>query len=174
MSYSVAAPASVLDLFQASVGAWFQQELGEPTPAQALGWPPIARGDSTLLLAPTGSGKTLAAFLVALDRLMRTPQASKLRGASVLYVSPLKALAVDVERNLRFPIDGIRTQATRQGVELRAPSVHVRTGDTPPRERARMLRAPADVLVTTPESLYLLLTSAARQILASIDTLIID
>jgi ATP-dependent Lhr-like helicase len=170
----MSAPAAVLDLFQAHVAGWFRHALGEPTSAQRLGWPPIARGESTLLLAPTGSGKTLAAFLVALDRLMRTPPASKRDGVSVLYVSPLKALAVDVERNLKLPIEGIQAQAQRQGVTLRVPSVHVRTGDTPQRERTRMVRAPADVLVTTPESLYLLLTSAAREILASVDTLIVD
>jgi len=142
-----------LDLFHPCVAGWFRRALGEPTPAQSLGWPPIARGESTLLLAPTGSGKTLAAFLVALDRLMRgrAPSlASRRDGTSVLYVSPLKALAVDVERNLRSPIEGIQAQAQRDGAILRMPSVHVRTGDTPARERARMTRAPADVLVTTP------------------------
>jgi ATP-dependent Lhr-like helicase len=120
--------------FHPSVSAWFRSTLGEPTRAQALGWPPIARGESTLLLAPTGSGKTLAAFLVAIDRLLvREPPREKRDRTRVLYVSPLKALAVDVERNLRAPIDGIIEQARREGQELRAPTVGVRTGDTSPR-----------------------------------------
>jgi ATP-dependent Lhr-like helicase len=157
------------------VSAWFRSTLGEPTRAQALGWPPIARRESTLLLAPTGSGKTLAAFLCAIDRLSgREPPKEKRDRTRVLYVSPLKALAVDVERNLRVPIAGILEQARREGHELRAPTVDVRTGDTPSKDRARMARAPADVLITTPESLYLMLTSAARETLAAIDTLIVD
>jgi ATP-dependent Lhr-like helicase len=161
--------------FHPSVAAWFRSTLGEPTRAQTLGWPPIARGDSTLLLAPTGSGKTLAAFLCAIDRLLASePPREKRDRTRVLYVSPLKALAVDVERNLRAPIAGVLEQATRDGHELRAPTVDVRTGDTPAKDRARMARAPADVLITTPESLYLMLTSAARETLAAIDTLILD
>jgi ATP-dependent Lhr-like helicase len=157
------------------VSAWFRSTLGEPTRAQTLGWPPIARGESTLLLAPTGSGKTLAAFLCAIDRLVvREPPREKRDRTRVLYVSPLKALAVDVERNLRAPIAGVIDQARRDGHELRAPTVDVRTGDTPAKDRARMARAPADVLITTPESLYLMLTSAARETLAAIDTLILD
>jgi len=161
--------------FHPSVSAWFRSTLGEPTRAQALGWPPIARGESTLLLAPTGSGKTLAAFLVAVDRLLvrEAPREERDR-TRVLYVSPLKALAVDVERNLRAPIAGVIEQARRGGRELHAPTVDVRTGDTPARDRARMARTPADVLITTPESLYLMLTSAARETLAAIDTLIVD
>jgi len=161
--------------FHPSVSAWFRSTLGEPTRAQALGWPPIARGESTLLLAPTGSGKTLAAFLCAIDRLLaQEPPREKRDRTRVLYVSPLKALAVDVERNLRAPIAGILEQAKREGHALRAPTVDVRTGDTPAKDRARMARAPADVLITTPESLYLMLTSAARETLAVIDTLILD
>ena len=161
--------------FHPSVSAWFRSTLGEPTRAQTLGWPPIARGESTLLLAPTGSGKTLAAFLCAIDRLVvREPPREKRDRTRVLYVSPLKALAVDVERNLRAPIAGVIDQARRDGHELRAPTVDVRTGDTPAKDRARMARAPADVLITTPESLYLMLTSAARETLAGIDTLILD
>ena len=163
-----------LALFHPSVGAWFRATLGEPTRAQALGWPPIARGDSTLLLAPTGSGKTLAAFLVAVDRLLRHPRRTKRDPTRLLYVSPLKALAVDVERNLRTPLEGIARQAGRDGHELHVPSVDVRTGDTPAKDRARMARTPADVLITTPESLYLMLTSAARETLAGIDTVILD
>jgi ATP-dependent helicase Lhr and Lhr-like helicase len=167
-------PATALDLFQPPVGAWFLNALGQPTRAQTLGWPPIARGESTLLLAPTGSGKTLAAFLVAIDRLMRHPPRAKRERTRILYVSPLKALAIDIERNLRAPIEGIAAQAARAGLNPHVPTVDVRTGDTPAKERARMARAPADVLITTPESLYLLLTSRARETLRTIDTLIVD
>jgi ATP-dependent Lhr-like helicase len=167
-------PPSPLDLFQPVVAGWFRQALGEPTRAQALGWPPIARGESTLVLAPTGSGKTLAAFLVAIDKLIRDPPRAKRERTRVLYVSPLKALAIDIERNLSFPLEGIEAQAQRAGLDIRVPSADVRTGDTPAKERARMARAPADMLITTPESLYLMLTSAARETLQSIDTLIVD
>jgi ATP-dependent Lhr-like helicase len=165
---------SSLAAFHPAVAGWFRSSLGEPTRAQALGWPPIGRGESTLLLAPTGSGKTLAAFLVAVDRLMRSPPPAKRERTRVLYVSPLKALAVDVERNLRAPLEGIARQAEALGQALHLPTVDVRTGDTAPKERARMARAPADVLITTPESLYLLLTSAARQTLTSVETIIVD
>jgi ATP-dependent Lhr-like helicase len=123
-----------------------------------------------LLLAPTGSGKTLAAFLVAIDRLVRTPPDGRRSGTRVLYVSPLKALAVDVERNLRLPLDGI----TRQGATPYAPTMAVRTGDTSSSERARLARRPADILITTPESLYLMLTSAARETLARVEVVIVD
>src|SRR5205807_8323348 len=125
---------------------------------------------STLLLAPTGSGKTLAAFLTAIDRLMFTPPPDKRARCRVLYVSPLKALAADVERNLRAPLAGIAAL----GGALHLPAVGIRTGDTPPAERAQMQRAPPDILITTPESLYLLLTSQAREILRSVETVIID
>ena len=163
-----------LDPFHPAVATWFRSALGEPTRAQALGWPPIARGESTLLLAPTGSGKTLAAFLVAIDRLMRRTPSGGEGHTRVVYVSPLKALAVDVDRNLKVPLDGIAAQARGGGLTPRVPTVAVRTGDTPPRERARMARHPSDVLITTPESLYLMLTSAARHTLANVDTLIVD
>ena len=165
---------SPLAPFHPAVAAWFRDALGEPTRAQALGWPPIARGETTLLLAPTGSGKTLAAFLVAIDRLVRGPAPAKRERARVLYVSPLKALAVDVERNLAAPIDGVRAQAELAADAIYVPTLDVRTGDTTAKERARMARAPADILITTPESLYLMLTSRVRETLASIDTLIID
>jgi ATP-dependent Lhr-like helicase len=165
---------SSLAAFHPAVARWFRSSLGEPTRAQALGWPPIAGGDSTLLLAPTGSGKTLAAFLVAIDRLVRTPPPARRERTRVLYVSPLKALAVDVERNLRAPMEGIAAQAHSHGEVVHLPTVDVRTGDTAPKDRARMARTPADVLITTPESLYLLLTSAARHTLASVETLIVD
>ena len=165
---------AAIDLFHPAVGSWFRAALGEPTRAQELGWPPIARGESTLLLAPTGSGKTLAAFLVAIDRLMRRPPGAGRRRTRVVYVSPLKALAVDVERNLKVPLEGIAAQARREGIAPEVPTVAVRTGDTPARERARMARHPADVLITTPESLYLMLTSAARETLTDVETLIVD
>src|SRR5688572_13954996 len=147
-----------------------------PTKAQALGWPPIAQGESTLILAPTGSGKTLAAFLWCLDRLMfrATSDAKARRQCRVVYVSPLKALAVDVERNLRAPLAGIARVATERGYSFVTPAVAVRTGDTPAAERARFQREPADILITTPESLYLLLTSNAREALRQFGTVIVD
>src|SRR5437868_15547841 len=162
--------ASVLDSFSAPVRAWFETSFAAPTDAQRQGWPPIAAGESTLLLAPTGSGKTLAAFLTAIDRLMFTEAPAKKERCRVLYVSPLKALAVDVERNLRAPLAGIATQ----GGVLHVPQVGIRTGDTPASERAQMLRTPPDILITTPESLYLMLTSQAREILRSVETVIVD
>ena len=168
------AKASPLSRFHPPVAEWFRSALGEPTRAQALGWPPVLAGKSTLLLAPTGSGKTLAAFLAAIERLMWSPVPDKLERCRVLYVSPLKALAVDVERNLRSPIAGIAQVAARMGVSVHLPTVEIRTGDTPAKDRARMLRAPPDVLITTPESLYLLLTSQAKETLSSIDTVIVD
>src|SRR5437588_6945417 len=156
--------------FNDPVQRWFEASFPAPTRAQALGWPPIIAGESTLLLAPTGSGKTLAAFLTAIDRLMFTPVPAKKERCRVLYVSPLKALAVDVERNLRAPLAGIGAQ----GGALHLPTVAIRTGDTPASERAQMLRTPPDILITTPESLYLMLTSQAREILRSVETIIID
>jgi ATP-dependent helicase Lhr and Lhr-like helicase len=170
-------PRSPLELFLPPVAAWFRAALGEPTRAQTLGWPAIARGESTLLLAPTGSGKTLAAFLVALDRLMRSDPGGRgaRRQTRLLYISPLKALAFDVERNLRVPLAGIAEHARRAGASLYEPAVDVRTGDTSAKERARIRRAPGDLLITTPESLYLMLTSSrAREGLANVDTVILD
>ena len=149
-----------LAAFSAQTRAWFERTFDGPTPAQAKGWPVIATGAHTLIQAPTGSGKTLAAFLYAIDRLTATPGT----GLRVLYVSPLKALNYDVERNLRGPLAGLRS-------ELR---VAVRTGDTSQKERAAMLRDAPDILITTPESLFLMLTSRARDILRSVDTLILD
>ena len=160
--------------FHSSVREWFSETFGQPTRPQALGWPAIARGESTLIFAPTGTGKTLTAFLWCLDRLMFTPQPAKDRRCRVLYVSPLKALAVDVERNLREPLAGIARTADARGEPYVRPQVAIRTGDTPTAERARFQREPADILITTPESLYLLLTSQAREALVSIDTIIID
>ena len=153
---------------------WFETTLGAPTRAQALGLPAIISGASTLLLSPTGSGKTLAAFLSAVDKLMNAPEPPKETRCRVLYVSPLKALAVDIERNLRAPIAGISEAARRLGQPIRVPTLAVRTGDTPQVERARMRRTPPDILITTPESLFLLLTSETRKILESVETLIVD
>ena len=198
--------ADVLHLFHPAVSDWFRASFSAPTPPQTEGWPAIARGESTLILAPTGSGKTLTAFLWAINRVMFPPslglepdratvdrpvsppappkprEGGKPRSAEggrpgacrVLYISPLKALAVDVERNLRSPIAGIANRATARGDAFHLPAVAVRTGDTPAIERARFQREPADILITTPESLYLLLTSNAREALRTIDTVIVD
>jgi len=163
-----------LQPFHPAVREWFSGAFEAPTRPQTLGWPAIARGDSTLVLAPTGSGKTLAAFLSCLDRLMFTPDPPPASRCRVLYVSPLKALAVDVERNLRAPLTGIAQAAERRGDSFVTPAIAIRTGDTPRSDRARFQREPADILITTPESLYLLLTSNAREALRSIDTVIID
>jgi ATP-dependent Lhr-like helicase len=160
--------------FHPAVRGWFTSMFDAPTPSQKLGWPPIAHGESTLILAPTGSGKTLAAFLWCLDRLMFSQQPARARRCRVLYVSPLKALAIDVERNLRAPLAGIAQVAAGRGDAFITPVIAVRSGDTPAVERARFQREPADILITTPESLYLLLTSNAREVLRSIDTVIVD
>jgi ATP-dependent Lhr-like helicase len=160
--------------FHAPTRAWFEATFPGPTPAQVLGWPSIQSGTSTLLLAPTGSGKTLAAFLVALDRLIFSDEPAKEHRTRVLYVSPLKALATDVERNLSVPLAGITAMAAQMGETFRVPTVAIRSGDTPADERVRLAKRPPDILITTPESLYLLLTSAARRILRTIDTIIID
>ncbi|NVB39295.1 DEAD/DEAH box helicase [Pseudenhygromyxa sp. WMMC2535] len=160
--------------FHPAVREWFGAAFpGGPTLAQQKGWPSVLAGNSSLLLAPTGSGKTLAAFLVAIDRLMFEP-APEREQVRVLYISPLKALGVDVERNLRAPLAGIAAVANRRGEAHRVPTVGIRSGDTPQRERARMLRHPPDILITTPESLFLLLTSQARQTLRGVDTVIVD
>ena len=149
-----------LDTLSPRTRAWFERAFGAPTPAQELAWPAIAGGGHVLVQAPTGSGKTLAAFLLGLDRLNDTPG----EGMRLLYVSPLKALNYDIERNLRGPLAGIGS----------ALSVGVRTGDTPQRDRERMLRTPPDILITTPESLYLLLTSRGRDLLKTVETVILD
>jgi ATP-dependent Lhr-like helicase len=166
--------ADPLAHFQPAVRDWFRASFPGPTPPQTLGWPVIARGESALLLAPTGSGKTLAAFLACIDRLMFAPPPPRDRRCRLVYVSPLKALAVDVERNLRAPIIGVANVAAGRGDAHILPTVAVRTGDTAARDRARFQREPADILITTPESLYLLLTSNAREALRSVETVIVD
>jgi ATP-dependent Lhr-like helicase len=162
------------EAFSAAVRAWFDSAFGSPTRAQSEGWPAIASGEHTLILAPTGSGKTLAAFLWALERLTTSPAPEAARRCRVLYVSPLRALAVDVEKNLRAPLTGIRLAAERLGVDVREPSVGMRTGDTSAADRRRLQRHPPDILITTPESLYLMLTSSAREILRGVETVIVD
>jgi ATP-dependent Lhr-like helicase len=165
-------PDNPLSLFLPPVAHWFRTALGEPTPAQAQGWPLIAAGKHTLILAPTGSGKTLAAFLSCLDGLWRQPGLT--RGVRVLYVSPLKALNNDIYRNLQVPLDGVQAAARDMDLSLPAIEVAVRTGDTPAVERQRLIRKPPHVLITTPESLHLLLTSRARDTLRTVTHCIVD
>jgi len=167
-------PSDPLNLFHPAIREWFTASFGAPTPPQTLGWPAIARGDSTLVVSPTGSGKTLAAFLWCINRLMFEPVPDAARRCRILYVSPLKALAVDVERNLRAPLAGIATLAESRGDRFVRPVVAIRTGDTPASERAHFRRQPSDILITTPESLYLLLTSRAADALRPIETVIVD
>ncbi len=167
------AKIEVIERFSQAVRAWFTASFPAPTAAQAHGFDKIFAGEHTLISAPTGSGKTLAAFLVAIDRLV-TRDSNEASTTRVLYISPLRALAFDVEKNLRAPIVGIRHAAERIGADFREPLVAMRTGDTSARDRQRMLRNPPDILITTPESLYLMLTSSARSTLANVDTVIID
>src|ERR1051326_514613 len=161
-----------LDLFLPAVRHWFAHTLGEPTPAQRLGWPAVVAGQNTLILAPTGSGKTLAAFLACLDMLWR--QNPPPDGVSVLYISPLKALSNDIERNLKAPLEGVAQAARPLGQPVPELRVAVRTGDTPASERQRLIRHPPHVLITTPESLHLLLTSRGRETLRNITHCIVD
>lgn len=149
---------------------WFAGTFAEPTPAQAQAWAAIAAGEHTLVVAPTGSGKTLAAFLWAIDRLTAEPGS----GTRVLYVSPLKALAIDVERNLRTPLAGIARIAAQDGSAIPDISLGVRSGDTPPARRRELIAHPPDILITTPESLFLMLTSAALETLTGVSTVIVD
>ncbi len=165
---------AALALFHPITAKWFRAVFETPTAPQVEGWPAIARGESTLILAPTGTGKTLTAFLWCLDKLMMRTTQDAGRGCRVVYLSPLKALAADVERNLRSPLVGIANMAKRDGVDVRMPEISVRTGDTSPKERARFKRHPGDILITTPESLYLLLTSEAGEALRSVETVIVD
>jgi ATP-dependent Lhr-like helicase len=170
---SAGAEQTVLDRFSPAVREWFVSRHSAPTPVQALGWPRIAAGEHVLLCAPTGSGKTLAAFLACLDRLSGGPRAAT-AGTRVLYISPLKALAYDIERNLAAPLTEIAELARSRGLDFRPPGVGVRTGDTSPAARRRQLRDPPDILITTPESFYLLLTQDARAGLATVETVIVD
>jgi ATP-dependent helicase Lhr and Lhr-like helicase len=170
--------ADPLAPFSPAVRAWFEASFEAPTDAQARGWAAIAAGEHTLIHAPTGSGKTLAAFLYALDRLARDPSPPATRETPghvrVLYISPLKALTYDVERNLRAPLTGIGLAAQKQGDDPPRITVASRTGDTPTEDRREIARRPPDILITTPESLYLLLTSQAREILRNVEHVIID
>src|SRR5215217_653039 len=163
------ADVSPLDAFAPRTREWFVRAFEQPTEAQAQAWPAIATGEHVLISAPTGSGKTLAAFLWSLDRLAASPrEPGDPAHVRVVYVSPLKALSYDVERNLRAPLAGIRSDP------LTDVRVALRTGDTSQKERAQMRRTPPDVLITTPESLYLMLTSQARTMLEHVQSIIID
>ncbi len=170
--------ADPLAAFSPAVRDWFRATFDAPTPAQAGGWDAISGGAHTLIHAPTGSGKTLAAFLWCLDRLARQPRPKATReqpgGVRVLYISPLKALTYDVERNLRAPLAGIALAAQRLGGPAPHISIGSRTGDTPQDERRDLTRHPPDILITTPESLYLMLTSSAREILRTVEHVIVD
>ncbi len=166
---------NALAAFSDATRAWFEASFAAPTEAQEQGWPAIAGGKHTLIHAPTGSGKTLAAFLWTLDQLLHRPTPAKQERCRVLYVSPMKALAYDVDRNLRSPLMGIRHAAARLELgDLPDITTFLRTGDTPPDERRRMVRNPPDILITTPESLYLMLTSQAREVLRSVEWVIVD
>ncbi|MEU8840671.1 ATP-dependent helicase [Streptomyces roseus] len=166
---------SALDAFSPATRSWFTGAFVSPTSAQEGAWRAIREGSDVLVVAPTGSGKTLAAFLAALDQLASTPPpAEPKKRCRVLYVSPLKALAVDVERNLRSPLTGIRQESVRLGLPEPEIRVGIRSGDTPPAERRALATRPPDILITTPESLFLMLTSAAREALAGIETVILD
>ncbi|WUW21164.1 DEAD/DEAH box helicase [Streptomyces sp. NBC_01463] len=166
---------SALDSFSPATRSWFTGAFSAPTAAQEGAWRAIGEGSDVLVVAPTGSGKTLAAFLAALDQLTAVPPpAEAKKRCRVLYVSPLKALAVDVERNLRSPLTGIRQESVRLGLPEPEVRVGIRSGDTPPAERRSMATRPPDILITTPESLFLMLTSSAREALAGIETVILD
>jgi ATP-dependent Lhr-like helicase len=164
----------VLDRFSPATREWFEGAFAAPTPAQLGAWEAISSGSHALVVAPTGSGKTLAAFLWAIDQLASKPAPDPGHRTRVLYISPLKALGVDVERNLRAPLVGVTQTARRLGVAVPSVTVGVRSGDTTPGDRRLLARTPPDILITTPESLYLMLTSAARETLVGVDTVIVD
>ncbi|MHB1296657.1 MAG: DEAD/DEAH box helicase [Anaerolineae bacterium] len=168
--------SDVLARFHPAVHKWFTDHYAAATPPQELGWPVIQRGEHALILSPTGSGKTMAAFLWAIsDLFCRLEEDPQLSGVQLLYISPLKALNNDVERNLRWPLAGIQQAATDMGRTIPAPRIMVRTGDTPSSERQRMVRKPPHILITTPESLYLILTSSrAAEMLGTVRTVIVD
>src|SRR5215472_4135278 len=168
--------SAVVSSFHPVIARWFAESFGEPTAAQARGWNAVRKGRHTLIAAPTGSGKTLAAFLTALDDLVREADAAPLPDeVRVVYVSPLKALSADIHKNLAEPRRGIRRVAEAMGVEPPRITAAVRTGDTTQAERASMLRTPPHILVTTPESLYLLLTAEkSRAMLRTVRTVIVD
>jgi len=163
----------VLDRFSPATREWFTGAFAAPTPAQLGAWEAVSSGGHALVVAPTGSGKTLAAFLWSIDQLITRPREPG-AGTRVLYISPLKALGVDVERNLRAPLVGVTQTAKRLGLPAPAVTVGVRSGDTTAQDRRQLARTPPDILITTPESLYLMLTSAARETLAGVETVIID
>ncbi|MEI7032957.1 DEAD/DEAH box helicase [Streptomyces pratensis] len=166
---------SALDAFSPATRSWFAGAFSVPTAAQEGAWRAIGEGSDVLVVAPTGSGKTLAAFLASLDRLAAgPPPAEAKKRCRVLYISPLKALAVDVERNLRSPLTGIRQESVRLGLPEPEVRVGIRSGDTPPAERRSLVTRPPDILITTPESLFLMLTSSARDALAGVETVILD
>ena len=164
-----------MDGFSAPTRAWFSAAFAEPTPAQVQAWAAIGQGNNALVVAPTGSGKTLAAFLWAIDKLATGPvPEDPLLRCRVLYISPLKALAVDIERNLRSPLTGVGHAAHRLGLSINEIRVGVRSGDTAADERRKLAGKPPDILITTPESLFLLLTSKAREGLRGVETVIVD
>ncbi|WP_148615084.1 ATP-dependent helicase [Nocardioides rubriscoriae] len=168
-------PADPLAAFSEPTRTWFEAAFAEPTPAQAGAWAAIGAGRHALVVAPTGSGKTLSAFLWSIDRLLTSPPPKdKKQRTRVLYISPLKALGVDVERNLRAPLTGIRHTADRLGTTLPEVTVGVRSGDTAAADRRKLQTSPPDILITTPESLFLMLTSQARESLRGLETVIID
>src|SRR5438270_5260154 len=174
MSRTYPWPVASLGRFSSLTRAWFESAFAEPTPAQEQGWEAISEGQNTLILAPTGSGKTLAAFLWVIDRLLAGEVPPEKERCRVLYVSPLKALTYDVDRNLRAPLAGIALQAERRGTAVPSLRTATRTGDTPERDRRDIVRHPPDILITTPESLYLMLTSGAREILRSVAYVVVD
>src|SRR4051795_1511855 len=168
-------PTDALSRFSEPTRAWFAAAFAEPTPAQVGAWEAIGAGKHALVVAPTGSGKTLSAFLWSLDGLLTsTRPTDRSKRTRVLYVSPLKALAVDVERNLRSPLTGIRHTGERLGRPVPEVTVGVRSGDTPAADRRKLVTQPPDIMITTPESLFLMLTSQARESLHGIETVIVD